>query len=182
MPPNIGHTNGLLPKKGRAAQANRLESVTWLGHVHSPRQPRSHHHLTPYTLGSKGESPPPLGVLQIMFAAFPGVSFGEPVPRPLLCAHTPSPPSPFPGNNLLGMLALRGLLRVLSPREDPWGAHGLCLVSEDAENRAAAGLPARRPDSRPESSCSGFFAALSILRTQIHLFMFFNVVNGQLNE
>lgn len=86
MPPNMGHTNGLLPKKGHAAQANRLLKqtdwnayVTWLRPVHSPRQQRFHHHVTPYTLGSKGELPPPLGVLQTMFAAFPGVSSGEPV-------------------------------------------------------------------------------------------------------
>lgn len=94
----------------------------------------------------------------------------------------PAPPAPSQGIICSECLHSGASFPVLSPLEDPWGAHGLCLVSEDAENRAAADLPARRPDSRPESSCSGFFAALSILRTQIHLFMFFNVVNGQLNE
>lgn len=72
--------------------------------------------------------------------------------------------------------------RVLSPLEDPWGSHGLCLVSGDAEKLSAAGLPGAETCLRPESRCSGFLAALSTLRTQIHLFMFFNVVNGQLNE
>lgn len=96
---------------------------------------------------------------------------------------TPSaPPGPSQGLLCSECLHSGASFRVLNPLEDPWGSHGLCLVSEDAENLSAAGLPARRPDSRPESRCSGFLAALSTLRTQIHLFMFFNVVNGQLNE
>lgn len=86
---------------------------------------------------------------------------------------SPAPPGPFQGILCLECLHSGASFRVLSPLEDSWGAHGLCLVLEDAENLSAAGLPARRTDSRPESRCSGFLAALSTLRTQIHLFMFF---------
>lgn len=172
-PPNLGHTNGLLPKKGRAAQANRLECVTCLGPIHSPRQQRFHHRVTPYTPGSKGESLPPLEFCKSCLLHSLVFLLESLSPRPLLCAHAPPPPRPFQGILCSECLHSGASFRVLSPLEEPWGAHGLCLVLEDAENLSAAGLPARRTDSRPESRCSGFLAALSTLRTQIHLFMFF---------
>lgn len=73
------------------------------------------------------------------------------------------------------MLAFRGLLLgPVFPRSS--GAHPASLVPE-----RMVWIPDSEVE-RPEFNCSGFLAAISTLGTQTHLFMFFNVVNGQLNE